>query len=78
MTASSLSEIMKEANKLAGKTKEETPVLSTEDQEIRQLEDRRKELRKKENGSQREREKVEYTELIKSVKKKRRQRSQKK
>ena len=33
MTAGSFSEIMKEeANKLAGKTKEEAPVLSTEDQ----------------------------------------------
>ena len=30
-----------------GKTKEEPPVLSTEAQEIKQLEDRRKELRKK-------------------------------
>ena len=50
MTASSFSEIMKEeANKLAGKTKEEVPVLSTEDQ-VRQLEDRRKELRKKEDS----------------------------
>ena len=51
VTARSFSEIMKEeANKLAGKTKEEVPVLSTEDQEIKQLEDRRKELRKKETG----------------------------
>ena len=33
-----------EANKLAGKTKEEAPVLSTEEQEIKQLEDRRREL----------------------------------
>ena len=48
---------MKEdANKVAGKTKEEAPVLSTEDQEIKQLEDRRKELRKKEDRSERERE----------------------
>ena len=54
MTARSFSEIMKEeANKLAGKTKEEAPVLSTKDQEIKQLEDRRKELRKKEDRSQR-------------------------
>ena len=60
MTARSFSEIVKEeANKLAGKTKEEAPVLSTEDQEIKQLEDRRKELRKKEDRSQRE--KIEQT-----------------
>ena len=77
MTARSFSEIMKEeANKLAGKTKEEAPVLSTEDQEIKQLEDRRKELRKKEGRSQRE--KIEYTELNKTVKKKCKQRSRKK
>ena len=57
MTASNLSEIRKEeANILAGKTKEEPPVLSTEDQELKQLEDRRIDLRKKENRSQRERE----------------------
>ena len=43
-----------EANKLAGKTKEEPHVRSTEDQEIKQLEDRRKEVRKKENRSARE------------------------
>ena len=48
VTASSFSEIMKEeTNKLTGKTKEEAPVLSTEDQEIKQLENRRNELRKK-------------------------------
>ena len=48
MTASNFSKVMKEeANKLAGKTKEGPPVLSTEDQEMEQLEDRRKELRKK-------------------------------
>ena len=77
MTASNFSEIMKEeANKSAGKTKEEPPVLSTEDREIKQLEDRRKELRKKEDRSQRE--KIEYTELNKTVKKKLRQRSRKK
>ena len=77
VTARSFSKIMKEeANKLAGKTKEEAPVLSTEDQEIKQVEDRRKELRKKEDRSQRE--KIEYTELNKTVKKKRRQRSRKK
>ena len=77
MTASSFSGIMKEeAYKLAGKTKEEAPVLSTEDQEITQLEDIRKELRKKEGRSQRE--KIEYTELNKTVKMKRRQRSRKK
>ena len=77
MTARSFSEIMKEeANKLAGKTKEEAPVLSTKDQEIKQLEDRSKELRKKEDRSQRE--KIEYTELNKTVKKKHRQRSRKK
>ena len=47
MTARSFSEIMKEeANKLAGKTKEEVPVLSTEDQQIKQLEDRRQEFEK--------------------------------
>ena len=43
MTVSNFSEIMKdEANKLAGKTKEEPHILSTEDQEIKQLEDRMK------------------------------------
>ena len=52
MTASNFREVMKEeANKLAGKTKEGPPVLSTEDQQMEQLEDRRKELRKKENRS---------------------------
>ena len=75
LTSSNFSEIMKEeANKLASKTKEEPPVLSIEDQEIRQLESRRKDLRKKEN---RERDKVEYTELNETVKKKHRQRSRK-
>ena len=77
MAASNFSEIDKEeANKLASKTKEEPPVLSTEDQELKQLEDRRKELRKKEDRS--EREKVECAEMNKTVKKKRRQRSRKK
>ena len=39
MIASNVSKIMKEeANKLAGKTKEEPPVLSTEDQEMKHLE----------------------------------------
>ena len=72
MTARSFSEIMKEeANKLAGKIKEEPPVLSTEDQEIKQLEDKRREDRP-------QTEKIEYTELNKTVKKKRRQRSRKK
>ena len=53
MTAS---EIMKvEATQVAGKTKQEPPVLSRVDQEIKQLEDRRKELRKKESRSERER-----------------------
>ena len=77
VTAHSFSEIVKEeANKLASKTKDEAPVLSTEDKKIKQLEDRRKELRKKEDRSQRE--KIEYTELNKTVKKKCRQRSRKK
>ena len=77
VTGSSFSEFMKkEANNLAGKTKEEPPVLSTEDQDIKQLENRKKELRKKEGRSLRE--KIEYTELNKTVKKKRRQRSGKK
>ena len=67
----------KEVRKLAGKTKKEPPVLSTEGQEMKQLEDIRKELRKKENRSQRERErdKVKYTDLNKTVN---RQRSQEK
>ena len=61
VTARSFSEIIKEeANQFAGKTKEEAPVLSREDQEIKQLEDRRKELRKKEDRSQRERENRVY------------------
>ena len=77
VSASNFSEIMKEeANKLTGKTREEPSALSTEDKEIKQLEDRRKELRKKEDGSQRE--KIEYTELNKTAKKKRRQKSPKK
>ena len=76
MAARSFSKSMKEeANKLAGKTKEEPPVLSTEDQEIKQLEDRRKELTRKEDRSQRE--KIEYIEQNKMMKKKRRQRSRK-
>ena len=55
MPASNFSETMKEkANKLAAKIKKEPAVLSIEDQEIKQLEDRRKELRKKEDRSQRE------------------------
>ena len=65
-----------EANKVAGKTKEEPPILSTEDQVVKQLEDRWKELRKKENRSERRKEKVEYTELNKTEKEV--QRSQKK
>ena len=56
VTASNFSEIMKEEAKTpAGKTKKESPVMSTEDQEIKQLEDRRKDLKKKENRSERER-----------------------
>ena len=67
MTASNFSEIMKEeANKLAGKTKEEPHVLSIEDQEIKQLEDRSKRIEKRGNMS--EREKEEYTELNKTEK----------
>ena len=50
-------EIMKEeANTLAGKTKGDPPVLSTENQRIKQPEDKRQELRKKEDRSERERE----------------------
>ena len=65
MTASSFSEVIKEdANKSAGKTNEEPPVQSTKDQEIKQLGDTRKELRKKEDRS--EREEVRYTELNKT------------
>ena len=49
MTVSNFNEMMKEkATKLARKTKKEPPVLSTEDQEIKQTEDRRKESRKTE------------------------------
>ena len=55
-TVSNFSEIMKkDATKLAGKTKKEPPVLSTEGQEIRQVENRRKKLRKRENRSEGER-----------------------
>ena len=56
------------SNKITRKTKKEPPVCCTvkEDQEIRQRGDRFKELRKKENRSKRE--KVEYTELNKTVK----------
>ena len=73
MTASNFSENMKEeANELPGKTKEEPPVPSTEDQEIKQLEDRRKELRGKENRPQRG--KVDCTDSNKTMKKKLRQR----
>ena len=54
MTVSKFSKIIKEeVNKLAGETKEEPLVLSTEDQEIKLLKDRRKELRKKEDRSER-------------------------
>ena len=60
MTASNFSEIMKaEANKLAGKTKEEPPVLSTEDQEIKQLEDKKERI-EKEGRLATERESREY------------------
>ena len=56
VTASNFRGIIKEeATKSAGKTKKKTPVLSKIDQETKQLEDRRKELRKKENKSERER-----------------------
>ena len=65
-----------EANKVAGKTKEEPPVLSTEEQDIKRLEDRRKEPRKKDGRSQRE--KVEHIELNLIVKDKHRLRSRKK
>ena len=56
-----------EAIKSGGKNEKERPVLSTEDQEIKQpyLQDRRKGLRKKENRS--EKENVEYTELEKKT-----------
>ena len=71
MTASHFSEIIKEeANKLVGKAKRKAPVLSTEDQEIKQQENRWKEMRKKKSRS--EREKVEYTKLNKTVKKRKR------
>ena len=43
-----------EANELTGKTKAKSPLLSTEGREIKQLEDRRKELIKKENRPERE------------------------
>ena len=54
VAASNFSEIMKEeANKLAGKTKEEPVVLPTQDKKKKksnkQTEESRKELRKKEN-----------------------------
>ena len=66
MTASNFSEIVnEEASRLAGKTKKEPPVLSTEDQVIRHLDDRTKELRNREKRS--EREKVDYTELNRIV-----------
>ena len=76
MIASNFNVIMKEeATKFTGKTEKEPPVLS-KDQGIKQLEDRKKELSKKENRP--EREKVEYTELNNTMKKKRRLRSRKK
>ena len=52
VTARSFSEIMKEeASRLAGKTEDETPALSTEDQEIKQLEDKieGRQVREREN-----------------------------
>ena len=53
MTASNFCEIIKEeANTLAGKTKEEPHVLTTKDKRIKQLENRRKDVRKKENRSE--------------------------
>ena len=55
VTACNFSETMKEkAMGLAVKTKKEPYVLSEEDQEIKQLIDRRKILRKKENSSEKE------------------------
>ena len=69
MTASNFSKTMQEeATKLPGETKKEPPVLTKEDQEIKQLEDRNKELRKQENRSVRL--KAEYIELIKTVERK--------
>ena len=50
MAASNFSEIMKEeANKLAGKTKEEPAVLPTQNKKNKHTEDSRKELREKES-----------------------------
>ena len=48
-TVSNFSQIMKEATKFVGMTKKEPSVLSRGDQEMKQPEDSRKELRKKEN-----------------------------
>ena len=55
MTASNFSEIMKVATNLADRTKKEPPVLFKNDQEITQLEDKRKELREKKGKQVRER-----------------------
>ena len=67
MATNHFSNIMKEeATKVAGKTKKEPSVLPTKDQHIKELEDRRKDMRKKEDRS--ETKKVEYRELKQTVK----------
>ena len=62
-----------EAEKLAEGRKIESRIDSQEDNDIRALEEKRKTLRNKENKSNRD--KVEYAEVKKAVRKKRRTRA---
>ena len=72
------SEIMKEeSKKLASRrSKDKAPVETPNDKEIRELDEKRKRLRNVENKS--DREKIEYAEIKKTVKKKRRIRARRK
>ena len=68
--------MIKEANKLAGEKDTPTKIETEEDIEIRELDDCRKKLRNKECKSNTEN--IEYAELKKTVKKKRRTRARRK
>ena len=75
--AGTFCEVMtKEANELAGGKETPTKIETEEDMEIRELDDSRKKLRNKEHKSTIEN--IEYAELKKTVKKKRRTRARRK
>ena len=70
-------EILKEeAKKLASRSKDKPPAETPNDKEIRELDEKRKRLRNVENKS--DRDKIEYAEIKKTVKKKRRIRARRK